>query len=106
MYFLDYINIESQSGYDVINNSIINDFNNPERSVVLHCVTVRHYEGARWIFNSHTGLNVTYLNSTTYLSTIQITDTRISTLAFLTCTSQYSGDYRTVTIMTGTFMCT
>jgi len=89
----------------VINNSIINSFNNPERSVVLSCVTVRHHENATWKVDSQTGsfdVAFTILNYTTYSSTVRIIDTGVKISAILTCISCASGEYRIVTITTGT----
>ena len=86
----------------MINNSIINAFNNVERSILLQCITVRHHENATWIYGNDDGLNVTHLTTTIYNSTIIITDTGegINNLQ-LTCLSEYSGERRIVNVTTG-----
>ncbi|XP_065913065.1 hemicentin-1-like isoform X2 [Dysidea avara] len=98
--FVQYhVNIESQSGLDVINNSIINAFTNEVKSIVLHCVTVRRHENAKWMHENDAGLTITQLSSTTYNSTIQINDTGEGTdmnMLQLTCLSEHSKEHRAV----------
>ena len=102
--FTDHINIvQNKSGYDVVNNSIVNAFNNPERSIVLDCVTVRGHENAAWeVPESFDQSLYTIATHNMYLSTITIVDNGINIEASLKCTSGTSKEYRIVTITTGT----
>ena len=105
--YVDHVNIvQNKSGYDVVNNSIVNAFNNPERSVVLDCVTVRGHENAVWKFLSSSDNfhqpQYTVTNHSVYLSTITVTDLGINILVSLKCMSDTSKEYRIVTVTTGT----
>ena len=104
--YSDHVNIESQSGLDVINNSIINAFTNEVKSIVLHCVTVRRHEYAKWIYENDAGLTVTQLTNTTYNSTIQINDTGVGinmNMLNLTCLSEHSKERRAVYVTRGRY---
>ena len=104
--YSDHVNIESQSGLDVINNSIINAFTNEVKSIVLHCVTVRRHENAKWMHENDAGLTITQLSSTTYNSTIQINDTGEGTdmnMLQLTCLSEHSKEHRAVYVTRGIY---
>ena len=103
--YVDHVNIvQNKSGYDVVNNSIVNAFNNPERSIVLDCVTVRGHENAVWIVQSssenfdqsHYAVTIHHM----YLSTIKITDPGMNISVLLKCMSDTS-EYRIVTVKTG-----
>ena len=106
---IDHVNIaQNESGYDVINNSIINAFNNPERSVVLDCVTVRGHENAVWEVESSSdsfdeSQHMTVIKHNEYLSTITIVDPGVNVSVSLICKSDTSKEYRTVTVTTGKF---
>ena len=105
--FVDHVNIvQNKSGYDVVNNSIVNAFNNPERSIVLDCVTVRGHENAVWIVQSSSeNFNRSHYAITNYtvnLSTITITDPGMNISVLLKCMSDTSKEYRIVTVTTGT----
>ena len=95
--------MQNNSGYDVVNNSIINAFNNPERSVVLDCVTVRGHENATWDVQrspeTFDGIEIT--NHSVYLSTIKIVDDGAINLISLKCVSNTSKEYRIVDVTTG-----
>ena len=95
--------MQNNSGYDVVNNSIINAFNNPERSVVLDCVTVRGHENAVWEVQhspeTFDGIEVT--THGIYLSTIKIVDDGAINLISLKCVSDTSMEYRIVDVTTG-----
>ena len=101
----DHVNIvQNKSGYEVVNNSIVNAFNNPKRSIVLDCVTVRGHENAMWevpktFYQSQ--YNITIHN--VYLSTICITivDHDVNISVSLKCISDTSKEYRIVTVTTG-----
>ena len=90
----------------MVNNSIVNAFNNPKRSIVLNCVTVRGHENALWIVQSspenfdHSHYTLT--NHSVYLSTITVTDPGMNILVSLKCMSDTSKEYRIVTVTTGT----
>ena len=84
-------------------NSIVNIFNNPERSVVLDCVTARGHENAVWevqhspeIFD---GYEIT--THSIYLSTIKIVNDGIINFISLKCVSNTSKEYRIVNVTTG-----
>ena len=104
--YTDHVNIvQNKSGYDVVNNSIVNAFNNPERSIVLNCVTVRGHENAMWDVPEnfdHSQCTVTIHN--VYLSTITIVEpgVNVDISVSLKCISDTSKEYRTVTVTTGT----
>ena len=101
----DHVNIVQKiSEYDVINNSIVNAFNNSERSIVLDCVTVRGHENAMWEVPEtfdQSQYNVTIHN--VYLSTITIiiVDPGVNISESLKCISDTSKEYRIVTVTTG-----
>ena len=99
----DHVNIiQNISEYDVINNSIVNAFNNSERSIVLDCVTVGGHEYAMWEVPEtfdQTQYNVTIHN--VYLSTITIVDPGVNISESLKCISDTSKEYRIVTVTTG-----
>ena len=104
---IDHVNIvQNKSGYDVVNDSIVNAFNNPERSIVLDCVTVRGHEKAMWTVQSSSDnfdqsqYTVTIHNM--YLSTITILDPGMNISVSLKCMSDTSKEYRIVTVTTGT----
>ena len=104
---IDHVNIvQNKSGYDVVNDSIVNAFNNPERSIVLDCVTVSGHEKAMWIVQSSSDnfdqsqYTVTIHNM--YLSTITILDPGMNISVSLKCMSDTSKEYRIVTVTTGT----
>ena len=99
----DHVNIvQNKSGYDVVNNSVVNAFNNPVRSIVLDCVTVRGHENATWevpgSFDQSQCI-VTIYN--VYLSTITIFDRNMDISVSLKCVSDTSKEYRVVTVTTG-----
>ena len=103
--YADHVNIvQNISGYDVLNNSIVNSFN-PERSVVLDCVTVRGHENATWEYENE---NSTYIKTTivsVYLSTIMITvEPDMNITIPLKCKSNTTNEYRTVTVTRGTYV--
>ena len=86
----------------MVNNSIVNAFNNPERSIVLDCVTVRGHENAVWIVQSSSdNFDHTFTNHSVYLSTITITDPGMNISVSLKCMSDTSKEYRIVTVTTG-----
>ena len=89
----------------MVNNSIVNAFNNPERSVVLDCVTVRGHENAVWIVQSSSEnfdySQYTVTNHSVYLSTITIVDPGMNISVSLKCMSDTSKEYRSVTVTTG-----
>ena len=95
--------MQNNSGYDVVNNSIVNAFNNPERSVVLDCVTVRGHENAVWEVQhspeTFDGIEIT--SHSVYLSTIKIIDDGAINLVSLKCVSNTSKEYRIVNVTTG-----
>ena len=95
--------MQNNSGYNVVNNSIINAFNNPERSVVLDCVTVRGHENAVWevqhLPETFYGIEIT--THSVYLSTIKIVDDGVINLISLKCVSNTSKEYRIVDVTTG-----
>ena len=94
--------VQNKSGYDVVNNSIVNAFNNPERSIVLDCVTVRGHENAMWeVLENIDQLHYTVTNHTVYLSTITIVDRGVNISVSLKCVSDTSKEYRIVTVTTG-----
>ena len=101
--FIDHVNIvQNISGYDVVNNSIVNAFNNPERSIVLDCVTVRGHENAMWeVLDNINQSQYTVTNHTMYLSTIIIVDCGMNISVSLKCVSDTSKEYRIVTVTTG-----
>ena len=105
---IDHVNIvQNKSGYDVINNSIVNAFNNPERSIVLDCVTSRGHENAMWeVQSSSEDTDMSIFIYNLYLSTITLVDPGINTSVSLKCKSDTSMEYRTVTVTTGTILCT
>ena len=99
----DHVNIvQNKSEYEVVNNSIVNAFNNLERSIVLDCVTVRGHENAMWevpeTFNQ-SQFKITINN--VYLSTITIVDHDVNISVSLKCISNTSKEYRIVTVTTG-----
>ena len=105
--FIDHVNIvQNKSGYDVVNDSIVNAFNNPERSIVLDCVTVMGHENAVWMVQSLSDnfdqSHYTVTNHSVYLSTITITDPGMNISVLLKCMSDTSKEYRIVTVTTGT----
>ena len=103
---IDHVNIvQNKSGGDVINNSIVNAFNNPERSVVLDCVTVRGHEIAVWEVQPSPEIfdGIEIATHSIYLSTIKIVDDGVINLISLKCVSNTSKEYRTVNITTGTY---
>lgn len=108
--YIDHVNIvQNKSGYDVVNNSMINAFNNPEKSIVLDCVTVRGHEGALWevessFENFDRSRDIVIANHSVYLSTIMITDPGMKISVSLKCKSDTSKEYRTVTVKTGKFL--
>ena len=93
--------MQNTSGYDVVNNSIINAFNNPERSVVLDCVTVRGHENAMWEVQDSFE-NFVMTSHSVYLSTITIVHDGTSIFVSLKCMSTTSKEYRIVDVTTGT----
>ena len=107
--FVGHVNIvQNKSRYDVVNNSIVNAFNNPERSIILDCVTVRGHENAMWMVqrsskNFHQS-HYTVTNHSVYLSTITVTDPGMNISASLKCMSDTSKEYRIVTVTTGTYV--
>ena len=102
----DHVNIvQNKSGYDVVNNSIVNAFNNPERSIVLDCVTVRGHENAIWEVSGNidqSQYTVTIHN--VYLSAITIVDPGMDISVSLKCISDASKEYKIVTVTTGMHM--
>ena len=91
----------------MVNNSIVNAFNNSERSIVLDCVTVRGHENAVWMVQSSSGnfsqSHYTVTNHHMYLSTITVTYYGMNIiLVSLKCMSNTSKEYRIVTVTTGT----
>ena len=104
----DHVNIvQNKSGYDVLNNSIVNAFNNSERSVVLDCVTVRGHENATWEFQNSPEIS-NYIKTTitnVSLSTIMIVEPDMNITVSLKCISVTSKEYRIVTVTTGTYVC-
>ena len=108
--YIDHVNIvQNKSGYDVVNNSIINAFNNPEKSIVLDCVTVRGHEDALWEVESSSenfdkSRDIVVTNHSVYLSTIMITDPGMNISVSLKCISDTSKEYRIVTVTTGRFV--
>ena len=107
MYITDHVNIvQNKSEFDVINNSIVNAFNNPNKSVVLDCVTVEGHENAMWkVQTSSENLDESqYIEVKThsvYLSTITIIDPGINISLSLMCISDTSKETRIVTVTTG-----
>ena len=101
--YTDHVNIvQNKSGYDVVNNSIVNAFNNPERSIVLVCVTVRGHENALWEgFENCDQLQCNVIIHSMYLSTITIVDPGLNISVSLKCLSNTSKEYRIVTVTTG-----
>ena len=101
--YTDHVNIvQNKSGHDVVTNSIVNAFNNPERSIVLDCVTVRGHENAIWEVPANidqSQYTVTIYN--VYLSTITIVDHDEIITVSLKCISDTSKEYRIVTVTTG-----
>ena len=101
--YTDHVNIvQNKSGHDVVTNSIVNAFNNPERSIVLDCVTVRGHENAIWEVPANidqSQYTVTIHN--VYLSTITIVDHDEIITVSLKCISDTSKEYRIVTVTTG-----
>ena len=99
---IDHVNIvQNKSGYDVVNDSIVNAFNNPERSIVLDCVTVRGHENAMWEAPENIDQSqYTVTNHTVYLSTITV-DHGVNISVLLKCVSDTSKEYRIVTVTTG-----
>ena len=95
--------MQNNSGYDVVNNSIINAFNNPEGSVVLDCVTVRGHENATWEVqrSPETFDDFEITTHSVYLSTIKIVDDGVINLISLKCVSNTSKEYRIVNVTTG-----
>ena len=95
--------MQNNSGYDVVHNSIVNAFNNPERSVVLDCVTVRGHENAVWEVqhSSETFDGIEITTHSVYLSTIKIVDDGAINLISLKCVSNTSKEYRIVNVTTG-----
>ena len=94
--------VQNKSGYDVVNNSVVNAFNNPERSIVLDCVTVRGHENAMWeVFENIDQSQYTVTNHNVYLSTITVIDHGMNISVSLKCVSGTSKDYRIVTVTTG-----
>ena len=95
--------VQNKSGGDIINNSIVNAFNNPERFVVLNCVTVRGHENAVWEVqhspDTFNGIEIT--THSIYLSTIKIVDDGAINLISLKCVSDTSKEYRIVDVTTG-----
>ena len=93
--------MQNNSGHDVVNNSIVNAFN--QRSVVLDCVTVRGHENAKWdvqcLPETFDGIEIT--NHSIYLSTIKIVDDGAINLISLKCVSDTSKEYRIVDVTTG-----
>ena len=89
----------------MINNSIVNAFNHPERSVVLDCVTVSGHENAVWLVQSSSEnfeqSQYTVTNHSVYLSTITIVDPSMNISVSLKCMSDTSKDYKIVTVTTG-----
>ena len=95
--------VQNKSGYDVVDNSIVNAFNNPERSIVLDCVTVRGHENAVWeVPENFDQSQYTITSHSVYLSTITIDDPDMNIAVSLKCMSDTSKEYRTVTVTTGT----
>ena len=103
---IDHVNIvQNKSGYDVVNNSIVNAFNNPEKSIVLNCVTVRGHENAMWdVPENFDQSQYTVTIHNVYLSTITIVEpgVNVDISVSLKCISDTSKEYRTVTVTTGT----
>ena len=101
--YTDHVNIvQNKSGYDVVNNSIVNAFNNHKGSIVLDCVTVKGHENALWEVSGtfdQSHYMVTIHN--VYLSTITIVDPGVNISISLKCTSDTSKEYRIVTVTTG-----
>ena len=102
MAYIDHVNIvQNKSGYDVVNNSIVNAFDNPERSVVLDCVTVKGHENATWeVLETIGQSHYTVTNHTVYLSTITV-NSGVNISLSLKCVSNTSKEYRIVTVTTG-----
>ena len=101
---IDHVNIlQNKSGDDVVNNSIVNAFNNPERSVVLDCVTVRGHENAVWEvqYSPDTFDGIEIKTHSIYLSTIKLVDDGATNLISLKCVSDTSKEYRIVNVTTG-----
>ena len=106
--FIDHINIvQNKSGYDVVDNSIVNAFNDPERSIILDCVTVRGHENAVWEvqYSSENFNSIEITTRDIYLSTITIVDDGVNALVSLKCMSDTSKEYRIVNVTTGTHRC-
>ena len=101
--YTDHVNIvQNKSGYDVVNNSIVNAFNNPERSIILDCVTVRGHENAMWEVPANIDQSqYTDINHNMYLSTITIVHPGEIISISLKCISDTSKEYRIVTVTTG-----
>ena len=94
--------VHNKSGYDVVNDSIVNAFNNPETSIVLDCVTVRGHENATWEAPKNIDQSqYTVIYHTMYLSTITIVDRGMNISVLLKCVSDTSKEYRIVTVTTG-----
>ena len=94
--------MQNKSGYDVVNNSIVNAFDNPERSIVLDCVTVRGHENATWeVLENTDQSHYTVTIHTVYLSTITIVDPGMNISISLKCMSNTSKEYRIMTVTTG-----
>ena len=100
---IDHVNIvQNKSGYDVVDNSIVNAFNNPERSIVLDCVTVRGHENAVWEVPENLDQSqYTIASHSVYLSTITVVDPGMDIVVSLKCMSGTSKEYRIVTVTTG-----
>ena len=93
--------MQNKSGYDVVNNAIVNAFNNPGRSIVLDCVTARGHENAMWKYpENFDGISV--VTHSRYLSTITITDNDENIFESLICMSDTSKESRDVYVTTGT----
>ena len=99
----DHVNIiQNKSGYEVINNSIVNAFNNPERSIALDCVTVRGHDNAMWEVPANIDQSqYTVINHNMYLSTITIVHPGEIISISLKCISDTSKEYMIVTVTTG-----
>ena len=101
--YTDHVNIvQNKSGHDVVTNSIVNAFNNPERSIILDCVTVRGYENAIWdVPETFDQSQYTVTIHDVYLSTITIVNPGMDMSVSLKCISDTSKEYRIVTVTTG-----
>ena len=102
--YVDHVNIvQNKSGYDVVNNSIVNAFNNPEKSIVLDCVTARGHENAVWKYSESFDA-ISIVTHSVYLSTITITDNGENIFESLICMSDTSKESRVVNVTTGMWM--